>query len=197
MSTKTKITLAVIVLLAIAATLAVKLSSLDGSLVPANPTPSAPIQVAASQPAILVHPPQVVAPSAKPVPASGTAPDPVPSVAASIAQNRTDLKTYVPTLVHLLETDDFDHLLDCVMQPDEIAHDLKYKTREELAARLHQQLETHGGVSTWLNALRSIDGRDPDFDPTGTQATYKLDTPLGGGDEIVFTKKDGLWYGPH
>jgi hypothetical protein len=47
-----------------------------------------------------------------------------------------------------------------------------------------------------LNALRSIENREPTVDATGDHAVYKLDVSFEGHNQIEFEKVNGLWYGP-
>jgi len=200
MSTKTKITLAVVVMLAIAATLAVKLGGSGAAPASAGATPSGPTQVAASLPKAVV-PPQVATPTMAPLPAHGEASaDTGLTATASTVPANADLKTDVPTLIHLLEIDDFNDLIDYIIPPEELQHDLQAQTREVFANKLREELGAHGGAAMLLDALHSIDGQEPVLNDTGDVATFRLGPATiateAGHDEIRFKKMNGLWYGP-
>ncbi|HVU36960.1 MAG TPA: sigma-70 family RNA polymerase sigma factor [Opitutales bacterium] len=195
MSTKTKTILAFVIILALVATLAVKLRSPGASA----PTATVPFP-APAEAGVAKAPPvptQVAAPVVHSVPAATVAADTGAASPAIAKPDRTNLKSTVPAIIHLLETDDFVGIIDYVLPPADATRMLQSGlTREELGAKLRQELEAHGGVATLLNALRSIQDREPDMDATGTHATYKLDVAFAGHKEIGFTKTDGIWYGP-
>ncbi len=201
MSTKTKTILAIVVVLAIAATLAVKLGGSGAAPATASSTPSTPTPVAASLPKASTSAPQVATPTMAPLPAHGAvSADTGLTATASTVPANADLKTDVPTLIHLLEIDDFNDLIDYIIPPEELQHDLQAQTREVFANKLREELGAHGGAAMLLDALHSIDGQEPVLNDTGDVATFRLGpatiATAAGHDEIKFKKMNGLWYGP-
>jgi len=215
MTTKTKTILATAVVLALVATLAIKLrspSEQPGSAkVTTTPTTTTTASVAASMPktpliqtatqmtATVVKPTTAPAPVSK---SSGlAAPDVIASgtLTLSALPENADLMTAIPALIHYLETDDFVRILPFLLTPEEIQQMLqsgKAASVQDLAEKFRAELKNHGGANFLAQALNLIKDQPASIDVTGNKAIYEIDPPIAGHKEITFIKKDGLWYGP-
>jgi len=206
MTTKSKIILAAVIILAIVATLAVKWRNPSERSVSANVSETTIVKTtpmtAVTQPRTI--PAQVAAPVVAPAPVGGSSSVSALDVVASgtVMMNapppNADLKTAIPSLAHYLETDDFIHVIPFVMTPAEIQQVLSSKdaaSLEDMADMVRAKFNdnTNENIGAVVNALKTIQNKDPILDETGTRAVYQLD-PQNPEDKITFLKKDGLWY---
>jgi hypothetical protein len=202
MNTKTKIAAGVVILLALMVGFTLQWEKSNKNSPTATDTASSrPPATSPSSPATKVaamSPAQVSTPV---VPAVAAHQSATTSATATSGPANADLKTDIPTLIHLLETDDFADIAEYVIPPDELPGEMRGMTREEFGNQLRQELANHGGTEMLLNALRSIQNDEPVMNDTGDQATFKLgaaamDAQGAGHMELTFKKVNGLWYGP-
>jgi len=205
MSTKTKTIIAAVLVLAIVATLTIKLG---GSAGPPTETKSAVTTSTSIKPAPVAADlakagtVQVTMPTMKPVAASSvgtTGVDTVTSGTLTLAAPppNADLKTAIPALIHYLQTDDFVHIIPFLMSPADVQKELASgHSLPELADGFRTELKNHGGPDYLLQGLLAVSDEAPVIDDTGTKAAFLLDPAVQGHKEIRFVKVDGLWYGP-
>ena len=171
---------------------------------PVNPpiagVKSAPSQVAPPIKAALAAP---VPKAPAIVPAKVAAPAPESTAAAQpIAPNpRAELATIIPELARLMETQDFENLMQDFMPRDELNAMLadvgqpgSPMALADLANRMRQDpvtVQKMAGASQFMNYLQTL---TPTMDETGQKASYRMPMTVNGKTTVDFIKIDGNWY---
>jgi len=177
MNTKIKTILAVLVLAAIAATLAMQLHWPRSQPASANSTSPAPKPSAGSQ---SVQAPVVVA--LKPATPSATSP------VVFVAEPKADLESAISTSMHFLESKDDISFFKTIWPMPE---DGDYSPME-VAKGSEAAVARDKSMADMLEALRAIKGKSPviEHDEVKTTATYTLNPPVSGYKIIIFSRID-------
>ncbi len=111
-------------------------------------------------------------------------------------QPQADLNDCINQSIKLLEAKDILNLLKTLMPPDAFQRESangRAPTYEDMAAQFSQQPGFIEKMNQLQQALESVKGTTPELNGAGTEATFKIDPSIHGGD-MIFTKIDGNWY---
>lgn len=160
----------------------------------------APKQAAVAVPVTPAKPAQVAAPIVAAVTVSANAPTPAKPAVTSTAEPtpQSDLNALFTQTIPLLEAHDVVAVIKTLMPPDEtkaMMEELHVSTVEDVAAALRLRMpDMDKRVDDMLQAMRAVQGTTPELNTDGTQATYKVDPPIGDNNDLRFVKIDGNWY---
>lgn len=136
-----------------------------------------------NQPAVVVTPPLVAKAPAPPPPKLATPPE----LQAALAQ-----------AVQLLRAHDVVGMIQFLMPPEDVQkllQQLNVATPEEAVALMRQRMPTlDKQADETLQVLLAIQGHTPEMSLDGTQAIFKLESPIGNNQALTFVKIDGHWY---
>jgi RNA polymerase sigma factor (sigma-70 family) len=192
MSTKTKTILAMAVVLALAATLAIKLSrptessnAPEPQSITAQGTALVPKVVALPSPSVSA---QVAAPKVQPAPA-------ITSVAAATTtaevvpdSPRLHLDTAMNDFLTMLQTGDYKTALETYFQiPPTLS-------AEDFVLKLQQNPDFPNTLKMLIDATSAARTIPPVYDDTGNLATYSISPPVDGKTLVRWKKIDGKWF---
>jgi hypothetical protein len=159
----------------------------------------------------------------KPImPASGIAPPAAPPVgnnseapalaaktdAPIDADPQSDLKTAIPDLARMWDTDDLAAIVRTYAPPDELAKSpwllqhAQDATNFRMTAEPDLKADLHKVDEREAQELESIENQTPTFNDAGDKATYTVysppdeDYPNGEEGSVTFVKINGKWYLP-
>jgi hypothetical protein len=152
---------------------------------------AAPTPVEGNAPKLVTQVAQVELPKLPPaIPSAETAPI---MDAPIVADPRTNLDTAIGEYIHVLETNNMVGFWKDYYTPSTLKQ-LPPGAVEGIAQRTQQDTNMMQGLGRILSALRSTQGQTPTMSADGNTATYDTSTADAGNVQIVFKKKDGLWY---
>jgi hypothetical protein len=205
MSTKIKVTLALVVCLVLVTTLAINWQRSSSPSVTDNaasaltaPTSKLAGPPSSSQPSASNRVEMPVLPAATPSTGSG-ATGPNTSIADPVAATpQKDLKSAIATGIHFLEANDLASTLKTLDPPGML--EMKRKaglgdTEEEMAAAMRvAEPEADKLLRQQLDLFRAIQDLTPEITPDGKRAVYHLDPPVDDQSSASFIKVNGFWY---
>jgi len=209
MSTKTKVIVAAVALVAIVATVALNWPSpaLNPATAKSDPASSASVVVLMQiKPVVAqVEKPVVAAAVPSQSPAAGTDTVVTAAIAAVVttfvAAPQADLKTAILTGIHFLESQDVPSVLRTLMPPDELTGKTGPTglplTIEDYAERVNK--DKPDMMPNLLQALHAIQDLTPIVSPDGQSAAFTLDQSINGLktsaiEKVEFEKVDGYWH---
>ena len=162
-------------------------ASPTGKMAIVAPAPIAPTALIAPKSPIAKAPPAVAAAATTPQSAS---PNP-----------RAELATIIPELARLMDTQDFETLMQDFMPPDELDAMLadvgqpgQPMALTDLANRMRQNpvtVQKMAGAAQFMSYLQTL---TPTMDETGQKASYRMPMTINGKTTVDFIKIDGNWY---
>ena len=117
----------------------------------------------------------------------------VAKTVSSSLDPRSGLRTTIDEAIRLLEAKDYLAMIREFANPKDLKKILENKSLETVAARFGIRK-----ADELLRILKLARGVEPQFDESGTRATFSIKTDLdqqaGGKDKIAFEKVERRWY---
>ena len=192
MSTKTKTILAMAVVLALAATLAIKLSrptessnAPEPQSITAQGTALVPKVVALPSPSVSA---QVIAPKAAPAPVAESVAAATTTAEVVPDSPRLHLDTAMNDFLTMLQTGDYKTALETYFQiPPTLS-------AEDFVLKLQQNPDFPNTLKMLIDATSAARTIPPVYDATGNLATYSISPPVDGKTLVRWKKIDGKWF---
>ena len=107
----------------------------------------------------------------------------------TLADPRESIESAIIDCISLLENKEYEALLSKYVYPDDLEKILKDKSMDELIKSFSK-----GKAERLLKALKFAKTQEIEYKENNTVGVIQLGEGFKGPDEIVFIKKDKLWY---